>query len=107
MKQNVPPKPETIRAGLSSRRLAVEPELKFTPRPGVAVPVPRHRMWLATVGSVGQPRDGNPASMYALLDTERAQLTFHRVPYDHAAAAQAVRRAGLPEYFALRLESGT
>src|SRR5580698_7203567 len=29
MKQNVPPKPETIFAGLSSRRLAVEPEPKL------------------------------------------------------------------------------
>jgi len=27
----------------------------FTPQPGVAVPVPPHRQWLATVGSVGQP----------------------------------------------------
>jgi diadenosine tetraphosphatase ApaH/serine/threonine PP2A family protein phosphatase len=78
----------------------------FTPQPGVAVPIPRHRQWLGTIGSVGQPRDGRPLAMYALLDTERAQITFHRVPYDHHAAAQAIRRAGLPDYFADRLESG-
>ena len=71
-----------------------------------AVPVPKHRQWLSTVGSVGQPRDGNPQAMYALLDTERQQLTFHRVPYDHYAAASAIRRAGLPEFFAQRLEEG-
>jgi diadenosine tetraphosphatase ApaH/serine/threonine PP2A family protein phosphatase len=80
--------------------------MKFSPQPGVAVPVPRHRQWLATVGSVGQPRDGNPASMYTLLDTTRAQVTFFRVPYDAAAAAASVRRAGLPDFFAQRLESG-
>jgi hypothetical protein len=40
------------------------------------------------------------------LDTERAQLTFHRVPYDHYSAAAAIRRAGLPEFFAHRLEEG-
>lgn len=80
--------------------------MKFTPQPGVAVPVPRHRQWLCTVGSVGQPRDGRPDSMYALFDTERAQLTFHRVPYDYTAAAQAIRNAGLPDYFADRLERG-
>jgi diadenosine tetraphosphatase ApaH/serine/threonine PP2A family protein phosphatase len=45
-------------------------------------------------------------AMYALLDTERAQLTFHRVAYDHHAAALAIRRAGLPEFFADRLETG-
>ena len=80
--------------------------MPFTPQPGVAVPVPRHRQWLGTIGSVGQPRDGKPLAMYALLDTERSQLTFHRVPYDHHSAAMASRRAGLPAYFADRLESG-
>jgi diadenosine tetraphosphatase ApaH/serine/threonine PP2A family protein phosphatase len=52
----------------------------FEPVPGKAIPVPRHRRWLATVGSVGQPRDGDPASAFALLDTESEQITFHRVP---------------------------
>jgi diadenosine tetraphosphatase ApaH/serine/threonine PP2A family protein phosphatase len=80
--------------------------MKFAPQPGVAVPVPTHRQWLATVGSVGQPRDGKPEAMYALLDTDRWQLTFWRVPYDSATAAQAIRRAGLPEFFAQRLETG-
>jgi diadenosine tetraphosphatase ApaH/serine/threonine PP2A family protein phosphatase len=80
--------------------------MKFTPQPGVAVPVPSHRQWLATVGSVGQPRDGKPEAMYALIDTERWQLSFHRVPYDHSAAAWAIRAAGLPDFFADRLERG-
>lgn len=80
--------------------------MKFKPTPGVAVPVPKHRHWLATIGSVGQPRDGNPQAMYALFDPEQMQLTFHRVAYDHAAAAAAIRRAGLPVYFADRLARG-
>ena len=87
-------------------RGATDGLMKFTPQPGIAVPVPRHRQWLSTVGSVGQPRDGKPAAMYALLDTDRSQLTFHRVPYDHASAAAAIRRAGLPVFFADRLEQG-
>jgi diadenosine tetraphosphatase ApaH/serine/threonine PP2A family protein phosphatase len=78
----------------------------FDPTPGVAVPTPRHRQWIATVGSVGQPRDGNPRAMYALFDTTAAQLTFHRVDYDHHGAAAAIRAAGLPEFFAKRLEDG-
>ncbi len=80
--------------------------MKFEPLAGVAVPVPGHRSWLATIGSVGQPRDANPKAMYALFDTEQAQLTFHRVPYDFHAAAAAIRRAGLPDFFADRLEHG-
>lgn len=80
--------------------------ISFAPTGGVPVPVSPHRHWLATIGSVGQPRDGDPKAMYALFDSTRAQLTFHRVAYDHHAAAAAVRRAGLPGFFADRLELG-
>lgn len=80
--------------------------MRFAPTPGVPIPVPPHRRWLATVGSVGQPRDGNTKAMYALFDAARAELTFHRVAYDHLAAAADVRAAGLPGYLAERLEVG-
>jgi len=81
--------------------------MRFTPQPGVAIPVPRHRQWVATIGSVGQPRDGDPRAMYALLDTDAWLLRFERVAYDHAAAAAAIRATGaLPDHFAQRLEMG-
>jgi len=79
---------------------------KLIPTPGAAVPVPGHRRWLATIGSAGQPRDRNPEAMYAQFDTDKLQLTFQRVAYDHDAAAIAIRRAGLPVMFADRLELG-
>jgi diadenosine tetraphosphatase ApaH/serine/threonine PP2A family protein phosphatase len=78
----------------------------FRPVPGVPIPVPRHRRWLAIIGSCGQPRDGNPAACYALLDTDRAELTFFRLPYDHFVTARKIRAAGLPEKLALRIEQG-
>jgi diadenosine tetraphosphatase ApaH/serine/threonine PP2A family protein phosphatase len=80
--------------------------LPFSPVAGVAIPVPAHRQWLATVGSAGQPRDGDPRAMYALFDDSVETLTFYRVPYDCTAAALAIREAGLPEFFAARLEAG-
>lgn len=80
--------------------------MAFTPTPGVPIPTPAHRHWIATVGSVGQPRDGKPLAMYAMFDLQHKQLTFHRIAYNHSEAAAAVRRAGLPEYFARRLEEG-
>ena len=80
--------------------------MAFKPTPGVAVPVPAHRQWLATVGSVGQPRDGHCEAMYALFDVASLQLTFMRIPYDHLAAAQAIRAAGLPSFYADRLALG-
>lgn len=61
---------------------------------------------LGTIGSVGQPRDGDPRAMYVLLDTDLNELTFHRVPYDHESAAAAIRAAGLPTFFADRLGIG-
>jgi diadenosine tetraphosphatase ApaH/serine/threonine PP2A family protein phosphatase len=79
---------------------------RFMPTAGVAVPVPPHRQWLATVGSVGQPRDGDPRAMYALFDATAQRLCFHRVAYDHLAAAAAIRAAGLDPFFADRLERG-
>jgi diadenosine tetraphosphatase ApaH/serine/threonine PP2A family protein phosphatase len=78
----------------------------FTPVPGVAVPMRGVRAWLAIVGSVGQPRDRNPAAAYAIFDDARREMTFFRVPYDHAASAAKIRAAGLPEALAYRVETG-
>ena len=78
----------------------------FHPQPGSPVPVPSHRRWLALVGSVGQPRDGNPAAAYALFDPEARMLTFQRVPYDRAETARKIRAAGLPEMLAYRIGAG-
>jgi len=78
----------------------------FVPTSDVAVQLLRGRQWLAVAGSVGQPRDGNPAAAYAVVDLARRTLTFHRVPYDTSAAARKVRAAGLPESLAYRLERG-
>lgn len=80
--------------------------LPFKPVPGVAIPVPERRQWLAIVGSVGQPRDGNTAACYAMLDLERSAMTFHRVPYDWETAARKILAAGLPERLAARLRKG-
>jgi diadenosine tetraphosphatase ApaH/serine/threonine PP2A family protein phosphatase len=78
----------------------------FRPVVGTALPVPRHRRWLALVGSVGQPRDGNPAAAYALFDEAAAKLSFQRVPYDFRTAAGKIRRSGLPPSLAYRVEQG-
>lgn len=80
--------------------------MAFQPTPGIAIPVPVHRHWLATIGSVGQPRDGDTRAAYATLDLARHQLCFHRVAYDHLATAREIRRLGLPDTLATRLEKG-
>ncbi len=59
-------------------------------------------------GSVGKPKDGNTRAGYALVEIgDGIDVTFRRVAYDVAAAAAAVRAAGLPTLFADLLESAT
>lgn len=72
----------------------------------VAIHVRSQRYWLATVGSVGQPRDGDTRANYAMLDLDEEKLTFHRVVYDHSAVAENSRAVGLPEKLAVRIETG-
>src|SRR3954468_502581 len=76
------------------------------PVPANAIGVGAHRRWLGLVGSVGQPRDGQPAAAYALFDDQARRITFFRVPYDHQAAAAKIRRAGLSAALANRVERG-
>ncbi|MEO8320088.1 MAG: metallophosphoesterase family protein [Bradyrhizobium sp.] len=78
----------------------------FIPTSEMPVQLLSGRRWLAVLGSVGQPRDGNPAAAYAMLDTKSQEITFCRVPYDVVAAADRIRANGLPHWLADRLLIG-
>jgi diadenosine tetraphosphatase ApaH/serine/threonine PP2A family protein phosphatase len=60
---------------------------------------------LVNPGSVGQPRDGLPTASYGVWDVDAKTFEF-RVRYDIKGAQRMIRKAKLPERFALRLESG-
>ncbi|HSR10687.1 MAG TPA: metallophosphoesterase family protein [Thermodesulfobacteriota bacterium] len=62
--------------------------------------------YLINVGSVGQPRDGDPRAAYGIYDDESRVYTVRRVPYDIAAAQKKIRKAGLPPFLAERLAKG-
>jgi predicted phosphodiesterase len=72
----------------------------------VELPLLMQRKWLAVIGAVGQPRDGNPAASFAIYDTSRQTLTYHRAPYDVESVSQRIRDVGLPESLAERLLRG-
>ena len=78
----------------------------FTPTANMPIQLLRGRQWLAVVGSVGQPRDGDPAASFATFDTRTRELTYCRVPYDIETAAQRIRDNGLPPWLAQRLSMG-
>ena len=61
---------------------------------------------LLNVGSVGQPRDGDPRAAYGLLDLQKNTLRLRRVPYDIKGAQTDILKAGLPAWLAQRLDKG-
>jgi diadenosine tetraphosphatase ApaH/serine/threonine PP2A family protein phosphatase len=65
----------------------------------------RHR-YVLNVGSVGQPRDGNPDASYAVFDDNRDTVRLVRVRYDREKAAEKILKAGLPPVLAERLLIG-
>jgi len=78
----------------------------FVPTTDVAVQLLAGRRWLAVIGSVGQPRDGDPAACFAMFDTASGEITYCRVPYDVETAARRIRENGLPRWLADRLVAG-
>ena len=67
---------------------------------------PRLR-YLINPGSVGQPRDRNPAASFMILDSEKRTAQFLRVEYDVAKTQASITEAGLPAVLASRLAYGT
>jgi diadenosine tetraphosphatase ApaH/serine/threonine PP2A family protein phosphatase len=78
----------------------------LVPKTDVSVPLLRGRQWLAVLGSVGQPRDGDPSAAFALFDTVSCLITYCRAPYDVETAANRIRENGLPHWLADRLSQG-
>jgi diadenosine tetraphosphatase ApaH/serine/threonine PP2A family protein phosphatase len=64
------------------------------------------RRYVMNVGSVGQPRDGNPDASYAVYDDETDSVRLFRVRYDREKAAEKILKAGLPPVLAERLLIG-
>jgi len=62
--------------------------------------------YLINVGSVGQPRDGDPRAAYAVYDVYENLIELHRVAYDIKSAADKITAAGLPAKNSERLFRG-
>lgn len=64
------------------------------------------RRYFVNIGSVGQPRDGDPRASYALYDYETRTLIQRRVAYDIKKAQARFKKAGLPAHNSSRLAKG-
>ena len=71
---------------------------KFKTEPG--------RKYFVNVGSVGQPRDGNPRAAYVIYDLDEGTIELRRLDYDIPKAQKKILAAGLPPRLADRLALG-
>ncbi|RUW76363.1 MULTISPECIES: metallophosphoesterase family protein [unclassified Mesorhizobium] len=78
----------------------------FQPLANVAAPLSAVGRLVVNVGAVGQPRDGNPAACFALVDTQRHEVSMIRVPYDYEETARKIADSGLPAWLGMRLKIG-
>jgi predicted phosphodiesterase len=62
--------------------------------------------YLVNIGSVGQPRDGDPRSCYLIYDSDAGSLRLKRVQYDVKSTQMVMAKIGLPEYLIDRLAVG-
>jgi len=70
------------------------------------IPLPKSGKTTVNVGSVGQPRDGDPRARYVLYFPITHHVEFRSVEYDVKSAQKAIRKAGLPSFAASRLAKG-
>ncbi|MCS6857397.1 MAG: metallophosphatase family protein [Deltaproteobacteria bacterium] len=85
----------------------------FALRPGEVEELPARKItlrkgwkYIASVGSVGQPRDFDNRASYVVFDAERGELEFKRIEYDIQTAAQKIFDVNLDWSFGHRLFIG-
>jgi len=74
--------------------------------PEVPLVLEPSRRYIVNVGSVGQPRDGDPRAAYVVADTEARTVTLFRVPYPIEETQRKMDAAGLPVPLIERLALG-
>ncbi|MGB9770150.1 MAG: metallophosphoesterase family protein [Caldisericum sp.] len=62
--------------------------------------------YLINVGSVGQPRDGNPKGAFVIYDSEEYSIEFIRFSYNIEKVYQKIIERNLPSYLGERLFTG-
>jgi diadenosine tetraphosphatase ApaH/serine/threonine PP2A family protein phosphatase len=66
---------------------------------------PDHR-YIINVGSLGQPRDGNPKPAFVIYDSTKRTIEYRRYEYDFAVTQRKIIASGLPSFLAERLSVG-
>ncbi len=73
----------------------------------ITVEYRKNNKYLFNVGSIGQPRNGDPRASFAVWDTDQMSMSRYLLPYDIKTTQQKILDAGLPARLAERLEYGS
>jgi len=76
------------------------------PADGETIELAGDRRYLANVGSVGQPRDGDPRASYVMFEPRAKLITYYRVAYQVERTQGRMVEAGLPAFLIKRLALG-
>lgn len=79
-----------------------EKEVKIA-EPGI---LKKSGRYIINVGSVGQPRDGNPKLAFGIFNSEKFEYKLIRLDYDIKTASNKILNEGLPDFLAMRLFGG-
>jgi diadenosine tetraphosphatase ApaH/serine/threonine PP2A family protein phosphatase len=61
---------------------------------------------IVNVGSIGQPRDGDPRLSFGMFDTDKWTYNNYRFEYDYRITEKKIRNAKLPNFLGERLFYG-
>lgn len=64
------------------------------------------KRYIVNVGSIGQPRDGNPDASFGIFNTENNEYLNFRVSYDTVKSSEKIKNEGLPLFLAERILKG-
>ncbi|MFO8052859.1 MAG: metallophosphoesterase family protein [Candidatus Omnitrophota bacterium] len=70
------------------------------------ITIKNDKRYIVNVGSIGQPRDGDPRLSLCIYDTDKQLLSFKRIKYNIKKTANKITKNKLPEFLAQRLYLG-
>jgi len=79
---------------------------EITIRDAKDIHIEANRMYIINVGSVGQPRDGDPRACYGILDTTENRFHLQRLPYPVEMVQEKMLKEQLPQYLIDRIAVG-
>lgn len=70
------------------------------------IKIAKNERIIVNVGSIGQPRDGDPKLCYCIYDRRKGLIELKRLPYNVEKTQKKILRVGLPPFLAYRLGKG-